>query len=62
MDPRLKEPCQRPANRSAPTYGALLDVATDLELWGECNERKVIDLGKSTDGPAEPPKKKGWFD
>lgn len=37
----------RPASRPVVTYGALLDVATDLEVWGECNERKLIDLGKA---------------
>lgn len=51
VDPRLKEPCVRPASRPVTTYGALLDYVPDLELWGECNERKVIDLGKSIDGP-----------
>lgn len=60
MDPRLKEPCQRPASRAIPTYAVLFDVATDLAVWGECNERKVIDLGKSIDGPAEPAKK-SWL-
>lgn len=47
VDPRLKEPCPHPADREAMTYGELVEVAIDLELWGECNERKVIDLSKS---------------
>ncbi len=49
MDQRLKEPCARPAIVRITTYAVLLDYATDLEIWGECNEKKIIDLGKSID-------------
>jgi hypothetical protein len=27
-----------------------MTYAINAKIWGECNERKVIDLGKSIDG------------
>lgn len=50
VDPALKQPCQRPPSNPVTSYAILLSLATDLEIWGECNERKMIDLGKSIDG------------
>lgn len=64
MDSRLKEMCPRPISpppRGEATYLDLMNYAVNAQLTIECDERKVIDLGKSIDGPAEAAKKTGWF-
>ena len=54
VDPRLKEPCPRPdfpPPAGEAQYIDLMTYAINATIWGDCNERKLIDLGKSIDGP-----------
>lgn len=53
VEASLKLPCPRPVSpppRGEATYLDILTFAVNAQIWGECNERKVIDLARSIEG------------